>query len=275
MIQWPEQSADPAFSPASWGVYGAEPMQAPTFSPSTAFGGDSISTFSPNVFGNSDASDGAPSIFANLFAAMEQFFGGAANGIGNWFSGTTNDSSEQYFSTASGGSNGDPHISFNGTTWNDMQSEPDLLNSQSIRGGYQLSTQTTAPNAGGVTYNQSATVTTHAGRTAVTLDNNGTATITQDGATSTLAAGQTAQLGNEVVTCNANGSLQIVCRNNNGGQITTTMTQNGSGVDVNVSANNVDLGGAMVNGSSNGASQSLPTPRPVMHRYEGDLSEFV
>ena len=90
-----------------------------------------------------------------------------------------------------------------------MQSEPDLLHSDSIRGGYQLSTQTTPPNASGVTYNQSATVTTHGGRTQVSLNNNGNATITQDGVTQNLTPGQTVQLGNETVTCNQNGSLQI------------------------------------------------------------------
>jgi hypothetical protein len=40
------------------------------------------------------------------------------------------------------------------------------------------------------------------------------------------------------------------------------MTQNGQGVDVNVSANNVDLGGAMVNGSSGSQSQGQP---PLRH----------
>jgi hypothetical protein len=207
----------------------------------------------------------------------------AGSAISNWFNGSPNYGNEQYFGTASGGSNGDPHISFNGNTWNDMQSEPDLLHSDSIAGGYELSTQTTQPNANGVTYNQSATVTTHGGRTQVSLNNNGNATITQDGVTQNLAPGQTVQLGNETVTCNQNGSLQIAAQGENGGQITTTMTQNGQGVDVNVSANNVDLGGAMVNGNgSSGCQQPQPPPtapdpihRPIFQRYEDNQTQFV
>ena len=46
------------------------------------------------------------------------------------------------------------------------------------------------------------------------------------------------------------------------------MTQNGEGVDVNVSANNVDLGGAMVNGSirvrlAAHSRPAQPTPRQL------------
>lgn len=215
------------------------------------------------------------------FMQMGSLFGSwlqnAGQSIGGWMNGSPSYGSEHYYSNASGGSNGDPHISFNGNTWNDMQSEPDLLHSDSIRGGYQLSTQTTTPNANGVTYNQSATVTTHGGRTQVSLNNNGNATITQDGVTSNLAPGQTVQLGNETVTSNQNGSVQITSRGENGGQITTTMTQNGQGVDVNVCANNVDLGGAMTNGSSGNVSQPQPAPihHPVMQRYDGDITQFV
>jgi hypothetical protein len=189
----------------------------------------------------------------------------AGSAISNWFNGSPNYGSEQYFGSASGGSNGDPHISFNGNTWNDMQSEPDLLHSDSIPGGYQLSTQTTQPNANGVTYNQSATVTTHGGRTQVSLNNTGNAAITQDGMSQDLAPGQTVQLGNETITCNQNGSLQVTMQNAQGGQITTTMTQNGQGVDVNVSANNVDLGGAMVNGASSSCGSQ---PEPQKARFD-------
>lgn len=214
-------------------------------------------------------------MFAQMGSMFSQMFGGASSN-----SGSPNYGSEQYYSSASGGSVGDPHLSFNGSTWNDMNSEPDLLHSDSIHGGYQLSTQTTAPNASGVTYNQSATVTTHNGATAVTLNNNGNATITQNGVTSNLSPGQTVDLGNETVAHNQDGSLQITNTNQSGGQITTTMRQNGNGVDVNVSAGNVDLGGAMVNGSNSSASNpqpSEPAPRqlpissrPIVQPWEPD-----
>jgi hypothetical protein len=213
----------------------------------TGEAGGEMMPFSPlGMFNLAQGNEQSGGVFGQMGSWMQQ----AGNAISNWMSGAPSYGNEQYFSSASGGSNGDPHISFNGSTWNDMQSEPNLLNSDSIGGGYQLSTQTTPPDANGVTYNQSATVTTHGGNTAVTLSNNGNATITQNGMTQNLAPGQTVQLGNETITCNQNGSLQITSQNQNGGQITTTMTQNGQGVDVNVSANNVDLGGAMVNGSS-------------------------
>lgn len=234
-------------------------------------GGEAM-PFSPLGMFNSEGPYG-------MFQQMGSWAQQAGSAISNWFNGAPNYyGSEQHFSTASGGSNGDPHISFNGNTWNDMQSEPNLLNSDSIPGGYQLSTQTTPPNASGITYNQSATVTTHGGRTQVSLNNNGNATITQDGVTQALAPGQAVQLGNETITANQNGSLQITTQNSNGGQITTTMTQNDQGVDVNVAANNVDLGGAMVNGSS-GCSQPQPAPivppeRPIMRRYTEDLSQL-
>ncbi|HET9030548.1 MAG TPA: hypothetical protein VFN49_10240, partial [Candidatus Aquilonibacter sp.] len=89
--------------------------------------------------------------------------------------------SEQYFQSANGGSVGDPHLSFNGKTWDNMGSQPDLLHSDSFDGGYQLSTQTTPPGSNGVTYNQSATVATNYGNTNVTLDKNGNLSIAQYG----------------------------------------------------------------------------------------------
>jgi hypothetical protein len=190
-----------------------------------------------------------------LSQLLAQFFGGnngngLGNGIGNGLG------PEQYFTNATGASVGDPHLSFDGSTWDNMGSQPDLLNSNSFHGGYQLSTQTTPPNANGITYNQSATVSTNFGGTQVSLDNAGNATITQDGFSYQLQAGTTVDLGRgETATRNQDGSLAITCTNERGGEITTTMRENGRGVDVNTSAQNVDLGGALVRG------------RPVYQRY--------
>jgi len=183
-------------------------------------------------------------------------------------------SGEQYFNNASGGSNGDPHLSFNGSTWDNMGSQPDLLNSNSFHGGYQLSTQTTPPNAQGVAYNQSATVSTNFGNTQVSLDNAGNATIAQNGFSYPLQSGTTLDLGRgETVTRNQDGSLAITCANQHGGEITTTMRDNGQGVDVNTTAHNVDLGGALVNGAgtqSPGATTPLEAlGRPHYQRYAG------
>ena len=80
-----------------------------------------------------------------------------------------------------------------------------------------------------------------------------------------LQSGSSMDLGNgEFVQRNADGSLVITCNNGQGGQITTTIKENGSGVDVSANANNVDLGGALVNGQSN------QTPRfPMMPGHPG------
>jgi hypothetical protein len=244
-VQWSERPIDlNPLEPGATSSWDGAPGY-PNYPIALTGGGDGISLNVPQSGGTfgSYGEYGAygqsnSSMLSQLVSMLQQLLGsnGSSGGYGN----------EQYFTSASGGSNGDPHLSFNGSTWNDMQSEPDLLHSTSVRGGYQLSTQTTAPNANGITYNQSATVTTHNGNTSVTLTNGGIAELTQNGVTSQIAPGQTLDLGNETVTRNANGSLQIVCSGRNGAQLTTTLSQNGSGVDANVSASNVELGGTMV-----------------------------
>jgi len=171
------------------------------------------------------------------------------------FPGMPGGNGEQYFSNATGGSVGDPHLSFNGNHWNSMASHADLLHSDSIPGGFRVSTQVTPPNQNGAAWNQSATISMNGGATTVSLNNNGMPTIERDGEPITLADGQTTQLGNgESVTRNANGSLTVVAQNGSGGEITTTLTSQGQGVNVEVSAQNVDLGGALVRGS--GSQQS-------------------
>lgn len=169
--------------------------------------------------------------------------GGVANGLfGN------QQSPQQYFQTAGGGSTGDPHLSFNGSHFDSMTNHNDLLDSDSFAGGYQVSTNVTAPGANGVTYNQQASVATDFGQTQVALDKSGDATISQNGTTFSLTSGQSIQLGNgEIVTRNADGSVAIQDTNSTGGSITTTLSENGQGVDVNTQASNVDLGGDLVN----------------------------
>jgi hypothetical protein len=82
----------------------------------------------------------------------------------------------------------------------------------------------------------------------VSLNNQGQTSIQEYGQNVPISAGQTVQLGNgENVTCNANGSLTVVAQNGNGGQITTTLAHSGQGVNVDVSAHNVDLGGTLAN----------------------------
>ncbi len=197
-------------------------------------------------------------LLSQLMALLGQLFGG--NGpVG----GTQN---ETPFTNASGSSSGDPHLAFNGTQtngqtnasrWNSMTGHNDLLDSDSFTGGFQVSTQTTPPNAQGITYNQSATISSGWGGTSVTLDNAGNATINQNGSSTSLPVGQSVDLGNgESALRNPDGSLQITMKAGNGGSIITTLSENGQGVDVNAVASNVDLGGDLVNGQ-------LSTPAPI------------
>ena len=166
---------------------------------------------------------------------------------------------EQYFQNANGASEGDPHLSFNGNKWNSMVSHPDLLNSNSIPGGFRISTQVTSPNQRGVTRNQSATVSLDNGQTTVSMSNDGQASIQQYGQNIPICAGQTVQLGDGAsVTQNQNGSLTINAQNGYGGAIETTLTAQGRGVNVDVNAHDVDLGGALVRGP-----QQWAQPGPI------------
>jgi hypothetical protein len=169
--------------------------------------------------------------------------------------------SQTPFSNATISSTGDPHLAIDGTLsdgssvsmkYDNMQSDPDFVRSNSFFGGYHVSTQTTAPTANGVTMNQSATVTTCFGQNQVTFDKDGNATVAQNGNVTALSSGQTLNLGNgETVT--DNGNSLVVADTNGGGSITTTMTQNGAGIDVTVNAQNVDLGGDVVKSALGGA----------------------
>lgn len=177
-------------------------------------------------------------------------------------------SGQQFFSNATASSTGDPHLSFNGTNgagnssnakWDSMASHQDLLDSNSFSGGYRVSTTATAPNSSGVTYNQSATVSTRNGHDSVSLDAGGNASVSRNGQSYSIADGQSMSLGSgETVSRAQNGNLTIDDATNNGGSISTTLSENGHGVDVNVQADNVDLGGDLAGGSA-----STPAPQPA------------
>ncbi len=187
---------------------------------------------------------------------------------------------ERFFQNATGSSEGDPHLSFNGSRWNSMASQPDLLNSNSFAGGYQISTQVTQPNGRGVTWNQSATVALNNGATKVSLNSDGDATITSYGRSVNVARGQTVNLGDgESVTCNRDGSLSVTAQNGEGGRLMTTLSAKGKGVDVDVTAHDVDLGGALVNGIGPNPGPNpgpipgpIPTPMPAFNPFNN--SEF-
>ncbi|MBV8198159.1 MAG: hypothetical protein JO263_08485 [Candidatus Eremiobacteraeota bacterium] len=226
-----------------------------------AAAGDNVTRFVPPWF-NQGAGASPQSVFTPLLGMLQQLmqmlsslvgygcngspgYGGSpGNGLGCQPYG-----GQQYFQNATGSSEGDPHLSFKGEHWNNMGTQPNLLNSNSIAGGFRISTQATAPNDKGVTWNRSATVTLNNGATTVSLNRAGQPEISSYGREISIAPGQTVQLGDgESVTRGQNGSLQILAQNCDGGSIQTTLSANGRGVNVDVSAHNVDLGGTLVNG---------------------------
>jgi hypothetical protein len=187
-----------------------------------------------------------------------QTCGGQPWNAGQPLNGAPQSAAETFYNSANASSVGDPHNAFHGTTgaganvggtWDSMRAHSDLLESNSFNGGYRVSTQTTQPNANGVTLNQSATVTTGSGNTTVTLNGNGQYAVTSYGQSVSLQTGQPVGLGNgESVTLNADNSLTVNDTNGYGGTISTRLSPNTSGgVDVTDHANDVNLGGYLVN----------------------------
>ncbi len=228
----------------------------------SAAAGDNISRFFPPWmnqsngdalpgYGEGFASPGSPqglfgplmSLLQQLMQMLQSLMGYGCNG------GCSPNGNERYFQNATGSSDGDPHLSFNGAKWNNMASQPNLLDSNSFPGGFRLSTQVTPPSAKGVTWNQSATVSLNDGGTQISMNDNGEASITNYGQSVSIAPGQTLKLGDgESVTYEQNGSLRVTAQNSLGGRIESTLTPHGKGVNVDVTAHDVDLGGALVTG---------------------------
>lgn len=252
---------------------GAGPLSANPIAP-----GDAISRIAPPWLTDSMSNPmqtamlgPLPGLLQQLMQMLQQLMGnlGGSGYAGNPgcspYGGAPNCTpygNERYFSNANGASVGDPHLSFNGSKWNSMSSQPDLLESDSIPGGFRLSTQVTSPNARGVTHNQSATVSLNNGATTVSLDNSGKATIESYGRNVPISSGQTVRLGNgSSVTCGQDGRLTVTACGANGGELQTTLGVKGQGVDVDVSAHDVDLGGSLVN-SERLQPGPIPSPFP-------------
>ena len=210
---------------------------------------DTISRFLPPGFAGGNGGFGcAPTLFSQIGELLEQLIamlGQLASGQGGLGGGN-----QQFFQNATGSSTGDPHLSFNGNHWDNMASQPNLLDSNSFPGGLRISTQTTQPGPNGVTYNENATITSDFGMTRVSLDKSGSLSIVRNGEAVPIDAGQSLDLGNgETVLRTANG-VQVTSNDGRGGAVATALTATGSGVDVSTSATNVDLGGALVRGAA-------------------------
>jgi hypothetical protein len=196
---------------------------------------------------------GAMGIVSQLMNVLQQLLGMLGWGTGGSQPQT---GPQTYFSSATASSTGDPHLAFDGTDahgaavqarFDSMASHNNLLDSASFAGGYRVATRATQPGANGITYNRDAAIFTNFGRTRVTLDNAGNATVNDNGETQSLAAGQSLDLGDgERVTRNADGSMEVLDQNALGGSIVTRLSENGAGVDVNVQSRNVDLGGDLL-----------------------------
>ena len=129
-----------------------------------------------------------------------------------------------------------------------MTPHDDLVHSTDVAGGYRVSTTVTQPGANGVTANQSATVHANYGWDQVTMNRDGSFAIVDDGEPVQLAAGSSRQLsGGEMVTRNQDGSLTVSAANDRGGTIATTLRATGGGVDVTTHAQNLAVGGDVVN----------------------------
>ncbi len=200
-------------------------------------------------------------------------FGGGAsgggNGIGGWgppqWSPPGEFSPQQHVGDMNISSTGDPHIAEsgtlvgpNGTTtqvsqkYDSMKSQGDLVDSPWIAGGYKVSTRVTQPNANGVTYNQSATVSANGGLDTVTMHRDGSYSITDAGNPVQLAKGKSITLsGGETVSANADGSLLVSATNGQGGSITTQLIGNGTEVNVATHAHDIALGGEVMRHTQN------------------------
>jgi hypothetical protein len=262
-------------SPQSWNARGQYPGPQQYGGPAAAFGDDRFTPssasspfgepYSGGAYGGGSATGSSvfsqflnftQNVFSELSSLMQQLMGQNSSGQtpGSAASGGQQPAGpQQYFNNASLGSVGDPHDSFNGTTgsgqsvngkWDNMKSHDRLITSDSIPGGFTVSTTATTPNASGVAYNQNATITTNNGNTVISMGASGAPSVTDNGQSVSLTAGQPATLSNgETVTLNSDGSLNVGVSNGQGGTINTTLKSNGQGVDVSATANNVDLGG--------------------------------
>jgi hypothetical protein len=261
---------------------GANPLAQDSVSGTPS--GDAISRMVPPWLANSMSNPvqtamfgPLPGLLQQLLQMLQQMTGGGGLPYGNGGAGFPGGGqpscppygNEQFFANANGSSEGDPHLCFNGNKWNSMVSHPNLLDSNSIPGGFRLSTQVTAPNERGVTRNQSATIALNNGATTISMNNSGQATIESYGRNLSVNAGQTVQLGNgATATYGANGQLTVTACNAMGGRITTTLAAKGGGVNVDVNAHDVDLGGALVRGEQ---MQPGAVPAPFPGPYPGPI----
>ena len=256
-------------NPGAFGSAGTNDGIARALPPGFSEGGGILGSLVAGQNGGGATVPGPFGAISNLLMQLIGMLGSLLSGGGMpMVPGNAPPGSENYFSSAGGASTGDPHLSFSGQSsagsyaghWNSMSGHGDLLDSDSVPGGFTISTTPTAPNAQGVTYNASASITTNGGSSVLTYAADGSATIAQNGTTTALAPGQNLSLPGEDIRWNADGSLQVNIDDGNGGNISTTLSRNGTGVDVRATAQNIDLGGDLVNGATQNPPQPIGVP---------------
>ncbi len=287
-----EVQARPAYQPAGTAMTGAEAALQAEY-PGSAFGmpaGDGVYNSSASYQPIGPIPTGPPPVgvpgnpggplpgggglsLASLMQQLVSLIGSLLGALGggpivNPFGG--GNGNQQFYSNASANSQGDPHLSFSGTsangtqvgqTWNNMESHPDLLTSSSFAGGYRMGAQVTPVAANGTTMNQQVTITTDGGATTVGMDNAGNIAIYENGSQVAIQAGQTVALGNgESVTENGDGSLTVNDTANNGGTIATTLSAAGGGVNISTTAADVFLGGYLARAGAGAGGGPIMTP---------------
>jgi hypothetical protein len=245
--------------------------------PGYGAGGNSLG----NSYGTSNTSGaGLFGMFAGLLGTLQQLVSALLNQTQN--AGQAQSQSplptgpQQRFENVDVSSTGDPHIAETGTRegrngnqtvddqWVSMTSHDDLVHSNEIEGGYRVSTAVTAPDANGVTSNQSATVHANWDQDAITMNRDGSFAIFSDGRQVQVGKGESATLsGGERVTVNQDGSLTVDASSGIASGIVTTLRSTGAGVDVTTHGHEIALGGdAIAHGMHGGHGHK---PRHALH----------
>ncbi len=225
---------------------------------------------SANLGADGTGMSGFMNLMGDFINALQSLLSNLAKQFGFAGSGTPSGSPDTYVRNADASSVGDPHDAFNGTNasgqtiggkWNNMQSHADLLESDSFAGGYTVSTTTTTPKTNGVTMNARANVALDRGATDITMNANGSFSVSSYGQNVQLQKGQSVKLGDGATVALSNDdALTVNDTTATGGSLSTRLAANGhGGVDVTAEARNVDLGGYLVNRED---TTALPGPIP-------------
>ncbi len=276
------------------GVSGPFPAGSPGYS---GYGTSSTDGFRPAWFGGANdtlpggspnplASSGIGGILAQLANQVQQSIAKLSNAL----SGTSSTTAANTTANATGNtaafqnvslaSTGDPHLSVSGTEQNadgstsnvnskfdSMTGHQDLFSTRDFGDGFHVSTAVTTPSANGITQNASATATMDGGREIVSMTNTGAISVTDHGQSVGLTPGQSIRLsGGQQVSEGANGSVSVT-ESRFGENLTTTFTNNnGGGVDVTATGQNVTLAGDLITGGTTPVAQT-PAPQRTPYAY--------